>query len=106
MSSENHRDDLFDSLSNARRRRVLACLDANRTPISACELARLVAACETDAPEDGLPTQRVQRIYLALYHFHLPKLADGGVLDWDGDDLEVTTGPRFEVAIDLLDRVE
>lgn len=106
MPPDNHRDDLFDCLSNARRRRVLACLDANRTPISACELARLVAACETDAPEDGLPTERIQRIYLSLYHFHLPKLAAGGVLDWDEDDLEIAAGPLFEIAIDLLERVE
>lgn len=105
MPSETTKDDLFECVANHRRRAVLRAIDANRTPISACELARLVAAGETDAPEDGLPTERIQRVYLSLHHVHLPKLAAAGALGYDEDSLEVAEGPRFETAIELLETV-
>lgn len=106
MPFENETDDLLDCLANTRRRVLLARLDDNRTPISGCELARLVAASETTAPEDGLPTERIQRVYLSLHHGHLPKLAAADVVDYDEETHRVAEGPRFDAALEFLERVE
>lgn len=103
MASESHRNELFTCLANARRRALLARLDARQTPVSACELAREVAARETDTAVDDCPTEAVQRVYISLYHTQLPKLASAEVIDYEPDATEVAEGPRFETAIELLE---
>jgi len=72
-------DELFDLLSNARRRRVLAVLHrADGDAATLEELAERVVAPNAD---DGSGDREAAAI--SLHHVHLPKLADCGVIEYD-----------------------
>lgn len=75
-------DDMFDVLSNHRRRRVLTYLEANETAVVG-ELAEHIASIENKKPVSALSSQERKRVYIALYQSHLPKMAAAGVVDYD-----------------------
>ncbi|WP_136717090.1 DUF7344 domain-containing protein [Halorientalis salina] len=75
------RDDLFESLADARRRRSLAYLRAEEGVVSVEELAKHVAAAERTGGERVSPSDRKQ-VATSLYHVHLPKLIDSGLVSW------------------------
>lgn len=75
-------DDLFDALAHARRRRVLARLQEHET-VALPDLAEDVATTERDAPLSEISPETVKRVYGALYHTHVPKLVDVGLVDYD-----------------------
>lgn len=76
-------DDIFHLLQNARRRQVLRHLSESDGPIDLRDLAERIAAWEHDTPVDELSSTQRQRIYIALYQSHLPKLHDHGVVRYD-----------------------
>lgn len=71
-------DELSIEPSNPRRRLLLALLlETDRTQLS--RLARDVAREENE----GQPsTEDVRKIYLDLYHIHVPALSAAGILDY------------------------
>ena len=83
-------DRLFDALADRQRRRLLA-------------------AFLEHAPEEGesvvLDVDTIEAHGLSrveLYHVHLPKLADAGVVEWNRETDEIAAGPRFDQAHQLL----
>lgn len=78
-------DEVFDLLSNRRRRYVLNYLLREDRPVSIQELSRELAMWEFDVDADELTDQQEKRIYVALYQTHIPKLEDVGVIDYDAD---------------------
>lgn len=91
--------DVFALLSHRRRRLVIRILQNFPLPLTADEIATLVGECEYDDPSDD----RLEVITLSLYHKHLPKLEDAGVVAWDRDDGIVQSGPNFGVLIGELE---
>lgn len=73
-------DDLFDLLSNRRRRHLLRCLDEYDDPMALADLADEIAAKEYDAPITETSAKEVKRIYVSLYHNHVPKLEEAGIV--------------------------
>ncbi|USZ67494.1 hypothetical protein NGM10_12240 [Halorussus salilacus] len=69
-------DAIFELLVTERRRNALYVLYRSPGPLSVSALAEEVAALEGADPE---------RVATALHHVHLPKLADAGVVEYDGD---------------------
>ncbi|OAQ52270.1 hypothetical protein HTG_11655 [Natrinema mahii] len=69
-------NDAFDVLSHHRRRYALQCLREYETPLALADLADEVAVREHDRPLPEIPSEAVKRIYVSLYHTHVPKLAD------------------------------
>lgn len=85
-------DRLFDALGDARRRRVLRLL-----------LER------TNGSEDAVPVDELvdgdddpRSLAIALSHAHVPRLADSGYVEWDGDRDAVRRGPNFDEVVPLL----
>lgn len=78
-------DELFDALSNERRRRVVRYLNDRRAPIALADLAREVAAREEGVATDDVGPDEVERVHVSLYHVHVPKLADRGLVEYDPD---------------------
>lgn len=76
--------DLYDALANDRRRTTLATLTEVESPVEGETLARYVAEAEQE-PEDGIPEETVERIHATLYHVHLPRLAETGLVTYDPD---------------------
>ena len=84
-------DRMFDTLSHPLRRRVLMFAYRNATR------------------DDGLPVERieiegddVEQLANELHHIHLPKLDDGGYIEWDRDSNSIRRGPAFDDVESLL----
>ncbi|WP_338738020.1 DUF7344 domain-containing protein [Haloplanus salilacus] len=76
--------ELFDVLSNRRRRYALHALDRDdETTIGS--LADQVAAWENDHPVDEVTATERKRVYTALQQSHLPKLDRTGLAEFDPD---------------------
>lgn len=94
----------YELMADAKRRAVVSVLDPDEPPVSLADLARQVAAHETEGTIDGeceLPP--LQHVHLSLYHVHVPKLADAGVVSFDTDRNTVTAGPHFDAVQSLVD---
>ena len=77
------KDELFHLLQNQRRRRVLLYLQGAEDKVSMRDVAEQVAAWENDTTVEALSSDERQRVYIALYQSHLPKLDDAGVLSYN-----------------------
>ena len=79
-------EDVFEVLSNQRRRYVLHYLEHRESDVAALgDLAEQVAAWEYDKPVAGLTPAERKRVKNALHQFHLPKMDDRGFLEYDRD---------------------
>jgi hypothetical protein len=76
------RDGVFDVLANSRRRHAVRCLLEHGTPMTLADLADEVAEQEHGAAITELSGEAVKRIYLSLYHTHVPKLVENGVAEY------------------------
>lgn len=76
-------DEVFDILSNGRRRYVLYYLQEADGPVNLDELARELAAWENETTVEELTKQQRKRVYVSLYQTHIQKLADAGVVEYD-----------------------
>lgn len=75
-------DALFDVLADSRRRFVIACLDEYADPMALRDVADELATWERDAPITDIPADEVESIHAALYHVHVPKMVDAGIVDY------------------------
>lgn len=83
-------DALFDILSESRRRFVLACLHEYATPIPLADVGDELATWEHEAPLTEVPEDDVAAIYMSLYHVHVPKMADAGLVEYSQEQDLVT----------------
>jgi hypothetical protein len=79
------KDDLFHILQNQRRRRVLQYLADNddEPQLDMRDVAEQVAAWEHDTTVQQLTSDERQRVYIALYQSHLPKLDEKAIIDYN-----------------------
>jgi hypothetical protein len=77
--------EIFDLLSNPRRRFVINYLLRENRPVSIQELSRELAKWEFGVDDEELTDKQEKRIYVALYQTHIPKLEDFGVVEYDSD---------------------
>lgn len=86
---------LCEVLVHERRRYALYCLVTYQTPLPLADVADEVARLEYDAQVlSAIPENDVRQIYLDLYHAHIPKLADRGLVSYnqERDIVELTCG--------------
>jgi hypothetical protein len=96
-------DEVFHLLQNQRRRRVLRCLREVDGTVDMSDVAEQVAAWEHDTTVEALTSAQRQRVYIALYQRHLPKLDDFDVIDYNQSRGLVTPRARAEWISDYLD---
>ncbi len=75
--------EVFELLSNQRRRHVVRALSAGTGDTELRPLSREVAALENEKPPADVTPEERRRVYNALQQFHLPKLDEAGALDYD-----------------------
>ncbi|WP_276301724.1 DUF7344 domain-containing protein [Halorussus lipolyticus] len=85
-------DALLELLSEFRRREALRTL-VRHDDLSLPDLADEVAIEERDELLPNIDPDDVLEVYLSLYHTHVPKLAAGGLVDYDQDDDYVALTP-------------
>jgi len=78
------RDDLFHLLQSGRRRAVLSyLLTHDEETYVMRDIAEAIAAWENETTVEALSSTQRQRVYIALYQSHLPKLDEYGVIEYE-----------------------
>lgn len=94
------RDELFDLLSNRRRRYALYHLQYGPDETTIGALAEQIAAWEHDTTTEAVTSRQRKLAYNSLQQRHLPRLADHGAVAYDARAGTVRLTRRGE-AIDL-----
>ena len=76
-------DSIFHILQNQRRRSALRYLAETEGSVQMRDLAEQVAAWEHDTTVQALSSDERQRVYIALYQSHLPKLDNEGIIEYN-----------------------
>lgn len=88
-------DELFDALSDPRRRFVLQHLQSVETPTSVGDLSTDVAAWEERRPTADPPPDD-EAVTVSLVHKHLPMLSRAGLVEYDAAAGSIEPGGRTE----------
>ena len=97
------RDKIFHILQTQRRRDALRFLKDTEGPVEMRDLAEQVAAWENDTTVQALTSDERQRVYIALYQSHLPKLESEGVIRYNKSRGIVERGPLADQFDPYLD---
>jgi len=79
------RDEVFTALSNRRRRNVITYLKQHGDGAKVRDIAEQLAAWENDLEIPEVTYKQRKRVYTALHQSHLPKLAEGGFIDYESN---------------------
>jgi hypothetical protein len=96
MPNELSESDILVLLADRRRRLTLRTLQGSATPLTAIEIARRTGDHEHESPSD----EDYRRIYLALYHVHLPRLEEADVVEYNRKVGTVRPGVNFDALVD------
>ena len=79
------KDDAFHILQTKRRRAVIRYILAHddRDRFRMRDMVEEIAAWEHDTTVAGLTSQQRQRVYIALYQNHLPKLDEHDIIEYN-----------------------
>lgn len=95
-------DHVYQALGHPRRRYLCYTL-LEDTEWTLDELARKVAAWENDVPEHEVTNHQQEEVYVSLYHAHVPKLVDEGVLTFDDATETITVAENAEQVLIALE---
>ncbi|WP_136601784.1 DUF7344 domain-containing protein [Salinigranum halophilum] len=92
---------VFSALGHSRRRYLMYALVEN-PQWTLTELATKLAAWEDDCHEDDVEPHRRDEMYISLYHSHIPKLVDEGVVEYDPDEETIAQSTHAEQVLNAL----
>jgi hypothetical protein len=99
-------DELFDVLSNRRRRYAVHLLEREDGPLQLGPLAEQIAAWENGIDIGAVSCAQRKRVYTALQQIHLPQMDEAGIVAYD-DRAGVVEPTEAMVAMDVyVDLVE
>lgn len=78
-------DELFEVLSNRRRRYTVHALEETNGAAEIGDVAEQVAAWEYDVDIDEVSYEERKRVYTALQQSHLPMMDDAGIVKFNKD---------------------
>lgn len=90
------RDELFDALSNQRRRVLLYALRGEKTPVSVADLTTKLVSWEAHRSVPDRSGDDREAIEISLLHNHLPKLADAELIEYDATRRSVLLANRTD----------
>ncbi|MDQ2049258.1 hypothetical protein RBH26_02050 [Natronolimnohabitans sp. A-GB9] len=76
-------DDAFGLLADKRRRLLLQVMRTYGEAMTLPDAAEEVAVRETGRKVTEISAERVHETYISLYHDHLPRLVNAGLLEYD-----------------------
>ncbi len=104
MSSDPDRlslDHILRLLADSRRRVVLTLLQEHGS-LRLPDLAEEVVRIETDTSIPELTEEEITRVYMELWHVHIPKLAEADVIEYDQQRDVVLLGDSVEEVAKFL----
>ena len=97
------RGEVFDLLSNHRRRYTIHYCKREETPVTLGDLAEQVAAWELDKEVPEITSAERKRVYTSLQQTHLPTLAGAGIVDYENGEVALTDrADELEVYLDVV----
>ncbi|WP_049922023.1 DUF7344 domain-containing protein [Halopiger djelfimassiliensis] len=90
MGGNSNRGEVFDLLSNHRRRYAIHYCKREDGPVELGDLAEHVAAWELDKDVAELTSAERKRVYTSLQQTHLPTLEEAGMVEFDDRTIELT----------------
>ena len=87
-------DEALALLADRRRRLLVEVVVAHDDTLTLPDAAEEVAERATGRHVVDLPAERIKRVYVSLYHDHLPRLVDAGVLEYDQERDLISPGYR------------
>lgn len=93
---------VYEALGHSRRRYLCYTLLEN-TEWSLTDLAEKIAAWENDIPEYEVTEAQREDVYVSLYHAHVPKLVDEGVISYDEETKTITAAEHAEQVLTALE---
>ncbi|MFP8952937.1 hypothetical protein ACLI4Z_08195 [Natrialbaceae archaeon A-arb3/5] len=76
-------DDALELLGSSRRRLFLDVVRTYGESLTLPDVAEEVAIRETGTPVPELSAEEVADVYISLYHDHLPRLVQSGLVEYD-----------------------
>lgn len=95
-------DHVYEALGHPRRRYLCYTL-LEDTKWSLTDLATKIAAWETDNPEHVITSRQRERVYVSLYHAHVPKLVDESVIAFDDATETITAAENAAQVLAALE---
>lgn len=99
-------DDVFEAISNSRRRQVLLSLARSDSPISAGDLAVELAAIENGVETDAVTSEQRSRVYIALTQVHLDTLQEIGAVKYDSRSKQVASVEATAGLAEIIRRIK
>ncbi|MFP8952012.1 hypothetical protein ACLI4Z_03425 [Natrialbaceae archaeon A-arb3/5] len=97
------RGEIFDLLSNQRRRYAIHYCKREDEPVALGELAEHVAAWELDKEVQELTSAERKRVYTSLQQNHLPTLERADMIAFDDRTIELTDeAADLDVYLDIV----
>ena len=97
------RGEVFDLLSNRRRRYAIHYCKRVGEPVTLSDLAEQVAAWELEKEVSELTSAERKRVYTALQQIHLPTLERANVVEFENHTIELTDeAAELEVYLDIV----
>lgn len=87
-------DEVFTALGHPRRRYLLYTLVNEQDEEELSDIATKIVAWEMDKPLTEVRDDERRRVHVSLYHSHVPKLADLGVLEYKEKEEEILVQAR------------
>lgn len=84
-SFEVRTDTVHDVLANKHRRYAIDCLQKYDEPLTLADLANEVSARENGTRVTDIPAEEMKDVYMELYHVHVPKMEEAGIVAYDQD---------------------
>jgi hypothetical protein len=97
---------VYTLLANPTRRHVVTALDIDGEPWTLEDLSRYVVAREYEALSERSRSRAVDDVATSLYHAHLPKLEQSGVISYDQGRERITATPTARTLREVLQTVE
>ncbi|WP_256393881.1 DUF7344 domain-containing protein [Natronoarchaeum rubrum] len=94
-------DHVYEALGHPRRRYLCYTL-LEDTQWTLTDLATKLAAWENDIPKHAVTNDQRERVYVSLYHAHVPKLVDEGIITFDDASEMITAAENADHVLTAL----
>lgn len=99
-------DVAFTVLSHSHRRALLECLYQQGDGISLADAAEEVVQVNNDRPIQEIPAEVIKRVYMSLYHSHIPKLNEWGAVAYEQERDLVAITSQGEDLVEFMDALD
>lgn len=99
------RDTVYDLLNHSYRRAILACLEQHDMALTLADAAEEVARSVEDESVQDIDAEEIKRIYIDLYHSHIPRLEAHDTVQYSQDRDLIALTQQGEQLAEYIDRL-